>query len=87
VSVIVDLNFPWKPLADLTPPERIAQRQGIVAVQDRLLAELTGTQYTLIRRLTYGAVLGLDVGSDALAVLGKSTLVKTVIEDIPVPSL
>lgn len=83
VPVIVDLNFPWKPLADLSPAERIAQRQAIVAVQDQLLAELTGTQYTLIGRLTYGAVLGLDVGPDALAVLGKSALVKTVTEDVP----
>jgi hypothetical protein len=83
VSVIVDLNFPWKPLADLSPAERIAQRQAIIAAQDQLLAELAGTQHTLIGRLTNSAVLALDVGPDALAVLGKSTLVKTVTEDIP----
>ncbi len=87
VSVIVHLNFPVKSLADLSPAERIAQRQAIIAAQDQLLAELTGTQYTLINRFTYSAALVLDVGPDALAVLGKSTLVKTVIEDIPVPSL
>ena len=83
VNIIVDLYFPWKPLADLTPAERMAQRQAIVAAQDQLLAELTGTQYTLIGRLTNDAVLALDIGPDALAVLGKSTLVKTVTEDIP----
>ena len=86
VSVIVHLNFPWKPLADLSPAERIAQQQAIIAAQDQLLAELTGTQYTLIRRFTYSAALVLDVGPDALAALGKSTLVKTVTENIPVPS-
>jgi hypothetical protein len=86
VSVIVHLNFPWKPLADLSPAERIAQQQAIVASQDQLLAELTGTQYTLIRRFTYSAALVLDVGPDALAALGKSTRVKTVTENIPVPS-
>jgi hypothetical protein len=83
VNVIVDLNFPWKPLADLSPAERIAQQQAIIVAQDQLLAELTGTQYTLIHRFIYNADLVLDVGPAALAVLGNSTLVQTVAEDIP----
>jgi hypothetical protein len=87
VSVIVHLNFPVKPLADLSPAERIAQQQAIIAAQDQLLAELTGTQYTLIHRFPYSAALVLDVGPAALAVLGKSALVKTVTENIPVPPL
>jgi hypothetical protein len=76
-----------KPLADLSPAERIAQQQAIIAAQDQLLAELTGTQYTLIHRFPYSAALVLDVGPAALAVLGKSALVKTVTENIPVPPL
>jgi hypothetical protein len=83
VNVIVHLNFPWKPLADLSPAERIAQQQAIIVAQDQLLAELTGTQYTLIHRFIYNADLVLDVGPAALAVLGNSTLVQTVAEDIP----
>jgi hypothetical protein len=85
LAVIIQLNVPWKPRAQLTPEERTAQGEAIIAAQDQLLAELTGTQYSLIRRLNYSAALALDVGPDALAVLENSSLVRTVIEDIPVP--
>ena len=81
--VIVQLNVPWKPQAQLSPQERIAQGEAIVAAQDQLLAQLAGTEYTLLRRLSYTATLGLYVGPDALAVLENSNLVRTVIEDIP----
>ena len=85
VDVIVGLNVPWKPLGSLTPAERIARQNAIIAAQDQLLAELAGTQYRLIRRFILYADLVLEVGPDALAVLGNSNLVETVTEDIPVP--
>ena len=83
LSVIVGLNVPWKPLGMLSPEERGTQEKATIAVQDQLLAELSGTKYRLIRRFIYSADLGLEVGPDALAVLANSNLVETVEEAKP----
>src|SRR5262245_25624474 len=78
VDVIVNLNVPWKSLGYLTPAERYALQDAIAAAQDKMLAELAGTKSRLISRFAYIPGLALEVGPDALAVLEKSNLVKTV---------
>jgi len=84
--VSVSLNVPTIPEAQLTQAEVIAQRQAIGDAQNRLLKELDGTKYQRLGMLTTIPGMGLTVGADALAVLGKSVLVSEVTEyGVPVP--
>ena len=59
----------------------VTQRQAIAEAQDKLVAELDATTHKVNRRFTTGGI-ALLVGSDALAILERSELVKKVAEDI-----
>ena len=81
VRVIVSLNVPYRPERELAPDVIVTQRQAIAEAQDKLVAELDATTHKVNRRFTTGGI-ALLVGSDALAILERSELVKKVAEDI-----
>ena len=81
VLVLVGLKVPWQLEENLSNDAVITQRQAIDAVQNNLLAELSGTQYAVVRRYREIPGIALEVGSDALAVLKKSGTVTNVLPD------
>ena len=84
VLVLVGLQVPWQLEESLSDDAIITQRQAIDAVQNNLLAELSGTKYAVVRRYREIPGIALDVGSDALAILKKSGTVTNVLPDRPV---
>ncbi len=81
VRIIVQLNVPWKPEGYLDQQAVLAQRQAIVAAQDRLIVSLVGTMHRVIARFWLIPGIGLEVGVEALVVLELSPLVIGVEED------
>ncbi len=83
VRVIVRLHT-----AVATTPEGAlhdpAQQRAIVEAENKLGASLAGTKYRWTRVSTIIPVINLEVGNDALAVLDRSPLVKSV---TPIPLL
>ena len=84
VLVLVGLKVPWQLEEGLSDNALLTQRRAIDAVQNNLLAELSGTQYAVVRRYREIPGIALEVGSDALAVLKKSGTVTNVLPDRPV---
>jgi subtilisin len=82
VSVIVELEMPWRSEHKLSKDEIPAQRKAIADTQKRLLAELAGTKFKLVRGLQKSPIIGLEVDSYALKILENSTLVLRVNESI-----
>ena len=84
VLVLVGLNVPWSREGALTENEIVAQRRAIGSAQSDLLTQLSGTEFKIVR--VYDAIPGiaLEVGNDALAVLGKSNSVSNVLPDRPI---
>jgi hypothetical protein len=81
VRVIVGLDVPWQPEGNLSKDAVLKQRQAITVAQDKLLAELRGTNQRVIGRFWSINALGLEVGPDALAVLDSSSLVVRITAD------
>jgi hypothetical protein len=81
--VLVGLDVPWQRESTLSDDAILLQRQAISLVQDQLLSELAGTQYRVVRRYQVIPGIALVIGSDALAVLKKSTNVTNVLPDKP----
>lgn len=84
VLVLVGLNVPWSMEGTLTDNEIVTQRQAIGLAQNDLLTQLSGTEFRIVR--VYDSIPGiaLEVGNDALAVLGKSNSVSNVLPDRPI---
>ncbi len=81
------LNVPVQLIGKLSKEEVVAQQERISAAQDALIAELMDTKYQVIRRFTLVAGIALSVGSEALAALERSALVKKVTENIAIPAV
>ena len=54
---------------------------SVAAAQDAVLAELAGSDHRLLHRYLNSAALALEVGEDALRVLGRSPHVRSVAGD------
>ena len=57
---------------------KVAQREAIAHVQDRILAELAGTHHRVITMSRSSPVLVLNVEREALAILETSPLVRSI---------
>ena len=79
--VLVQLNVASRPEANLPMGQKVAQREAIAHVQDRLVAELAGTHYRVITMSRSSPALVLNVEREALAILDASRLVRSVIRD------
>ena len=79
--VLVQLNVASRPEANLPMSQKVAQREAIAHVQDRLVAELAGTHYRVITMSRSSPALVLNVEREALAILDASGLVRSVIRD------
>ena len=82
VSVIVELDMPWRSEHKLSKDEIPAQRKAIADAQKRLLAELAGTKHKLRSLAPLSPLLSLEVDPYALAILENSTLVLSVSENL-----
>lgn len=83
IPVLVGLNVPWQHESTLSDDAILLQRRAINLVQNQLLSELSGTRYKIVRRYESVPGLALEIGPDALVVLGKSTSVTNVLPDKP----
>jgi len=85
--VLVGLKVPWQREDTLNPENLSAQRQAIKAAQDDLVSELNGTDYRVVREYQEIPGIALEIGSDALSILKKSTGVTNVLPDRPIVTL
>lgn len=85
--VIVELRVPGgiKPEAELGDAESVAvQHRAIAAVQNQVLARLSGTSFALVRRYTTVPFLALEIRADALKALeAMGDLVTRLFQDTP----
>lgn len=81
VLVLVGLKAPWRPEGPLSQDLLFAQRKAIAAAQEYLLVELSHTRYKITRRYTRIPGIALEVGLEALRVLGNSAVVINVLQD------
>ena len=79
--VVVQLNVTSRPEAKLPINQRVAQRQAIAHVQDRVIAELAGTHHRVITMSRSNPAVVLNVEREALALLEASPLVSSVTRD------
>lgn len=79
--VVVQLNVTSRPEAKLPMGQKVAQREAIAHVQDRIIAELAGTHHRVITMSRSSPALILNVEREALAILDASPLVRSVIRD------
>ena len=84
VLVLVGLNVPWTMEGTLTEHEIVTQRRAIGSAQNDLLTQLSGTDFRIVRVYESIPGIALEVGNDALAVLGKSNRVSNVLPDRPI---
>jgi hypothetical protein len=84
VLVLVGLNVPWTLEGTLTENEIVTQRRAIGSAQNDLLRQLSGTEFRIVRVYDEIPGIALEVGNDALAVLGKSNSVSNVLPDRPI---
>jgi hypothetical protein len=61
----------------LSPSEEARQQSDILATQNALLSQLKGTKHKVIKQYKSGPFIDLEVDQAGLAILAKSTLVKT----------
>jgi hypothetical protein len=81
VRVIVDLNVPGWTSKKLSQEDQLKQQAMVADVQAEVLRELAGTQHKITAQFKIVPGIGLEVGTDALAVLERSTNVIKVNED------
>ncbi len=87
VLVLAGLRTPWKREDQLTEELLELQRRAILDAQRYILAELTGTQYKVMRLYRSIPGIALRVGMDALRVLERSPAVTNVLPDRPAQRL
>jgi hypothetical protein len=79
--VVVQLNLASRPEAKLPMRQKVAQREAIAHMQERIIAELAGTHHRVITMSRSSAALVLNVEREALAILDASPLVRSVTRD------
>lgn len=77
VGVIVTLAVDYRPEAELSRDDVTAQRRAIAEAQDRLLASLRGSRYTVAARYRSLPQIALRVDERGLRVLIGSPLVRS----------
>jgi len=83
VLVLAGLKTPWQ-REDQLPDKIVAlQREAILSAQSYVLAELSGTQFRVLRLYRSIPGIALRVGVDALRVLQNSPAVTNVLPDRP----
>ena len=83
VLVLAGLRTPWQREDQLSEDLLALQRKAILDAQSYILAELSGTQYKVMRLYRSIPGIALRVGLDALRVLEKSPAVTNVLPDRP----
>jgi hypothetical protein len=83
VLVLAGLKTPWQREEQLDDHLKTLQRSAILNAQGYVLAELSGTQFKVMRLYRSIPGIALRVGVDALQILQKSPAVTNVIQDRP----
>jgi hypothetical protein len=83
VLVLAGLRTPWQREDQLSEDLKALQREGILSAQSYVLAELSGTQFKVMRLYRSIPGVALRVGLDALRILEKSPAVTNVVPDRP----
>lgn len=83
VLVLAGLRTPWQREELLSEDLKALQRKAILNAQSYVLAELSGTQFKVMRLYRSIPGVALRVGLDALQVLEKSPAVTNVVLDRP----
>jgi hypothetical protein len=83
VLVLAGLKTPWQREDQLDDHLKALQRSAILNAQGYVLAELSGTQFKVMRLYRSIPGIALRVGVDALQILQKSPAVTNVIQDRP----
>ena len=83
VLVLAGLRTPWRREDQLSDDLKALQRKAILSAQSYVLAELSGTQFKVMRLYRSIPGLALRVGLDALQILEKSPAVTNVVPDRP----
>ena len=83
VLVLAGLRTPWQREDQLSEELKALQRKAILSAQSYVLAELSGTQFKVMRLYRSIPGLALRVGLDALQILEKSPAVTNVVPDRP----
>ena len=80
-SVLAGLLTPWQREELLSADLKALQRNAILNAQSYVLAELSGTQFKVMRLYRSIPGVALRVGLDALQILEKSPAVTNVVAD------
>lgn len=83
VLVLAGLRTPWQREELLSEDLKTLQRNAILNAQSYVLAELSGTQFKVMRLYRSIPGVALRVGLDALQILEKSPAVTNVVLDRP----
>jgi hypothetical protein len=83
VLVLAGLRTPWQREDTLSEELVAVQRNAILSAQSYVLAELAGTQFSVLRLYRQIPGIALRVGMDALKVLEMSPAVTNVLPDRP----
>ncbi len=83
VLVLAGLKTPWQREDQLSDELIALQRKAILSAQSYVLAELSGTQFRVLRLYRSIPGIALRVGVDALRVLQDSPAVTNVLPDRP----
>jgi hypothetical protein len=83
VLVLAGLRTPWQREDQLSEELKALQRKAILSAQSYVLAELSGTQFRVMRLYRSIPGVALRVGLDALRILEKSPAVTNVVPDRP----
>ncbi|MGE5218750.1 MAG: hypothetical protein ACM3SP_17275 [Chloroflexota bacterium] len=83
VLVLAGLKTPWQREDQLSDELIAVQRKAILSAQSYVLAELSGTQFRVLRLYRSIPGIALRVGVDALRVLQNSPAVTNVLPDRP----
>ena len=81
--MLAGLRTPWQREDQLSEELKALQRKAILSAQSYVLAELSGTQFKVMRLYRSIPGLALRVGLDALQILEKSPAVTNVVPDRP----
>jgi hypothetical protein len=83
VLVLAGLRTPWQREDQLSEELKALQRKAILSAQSYVLAELSGSQFKVMRLYRSIPGVALRVGLDALRILEKSPAVTNVVPDRP----
>jgi len=85
-EVIVELNVPWRPEADLGSDEAVAeQRAAIAEAQEQVINLLEGTEFRVVRLFDMTPQMAIAVTGEGIFRLNTSDLVSGVSVDVPEP--